>query len=250
MLKVAKRLGWAALIVSVSAFLLYVLFSTTSYQICIADKEKEQPEKATEKTLPEGLRPLIMGARIKTNCIFFFLYENREAITAVATAFIAFFTLTLWHSTRNLWKLARSEFIATHRPKITMRAVKLHLEGAGVGGTYPIEFTYVNEGESTAYISKIGSNVFNNKTCWTYGARKVRFTIETSTEILQSGEERTHPTPDKFDWNLSDTNWFCVGYVEYRDSLGIIRKTGFCRRWNDRKKVWVREENEEYEYSY
>src|SRR5262249_8624947 len=46
----------------------------------------------------------VVAARVNTECLFSFLYDNRDAVTAVATAFIAFFTFTLWWAT---WSLLR-----------------------------------------------------------------------------------------------------------------------------------------------
>ncbi len=57
-------------------------------------------------------------------------------------------------------------------------------------------------------------------------------------------------TKRDFNWDARDTNWFCVGDIEYRDDRGLKRKTGFCRRWKPKTANWDREENDELEYSY
>jgi hypothetical protein len=123
MLTATKKYGSLALVTVVSAWLLYVAVGSTSFQICVADKENKQPEQASEKHSSEVLHSLIVNARVKTYCACVFLYDRRDAITAIATAFIALFTLTLWRATTEQGRLTtkaieltRKEFIATRRP--------------------------------------------------------------------------------------------------------------------------------------
>jgi hypothetical protein len=99
MLTATKKYGSLALTAVVSTWLVYVAVGSTSFQICMADKENKQSEQASKKNSPEVLRSLIESARVKTDCAFVFLYDSRDAVTAIATVFIALFTLTLWRST-------------------------------------------------------------------------------------------------------------------------------------------------------
>jgi ABC-type nickel/cobalt efflux system permease component RcnA len=84
MLTGAKKYGSLALIAVVGAWLLYVAVGSTSFQICTADKENKQTEQAAKKNSSEVLRSLIVSARVKTDCAFVFLYDSRDAITAMA----------------------------------------------------------------------------------------------------------------------------------------------------------------------
>jgi hypothetical protein len=89
---------------------------------------------------------VIVRASVLTRCASTFLYDNRDALVAIATAFIAFFTFTLWRATSKLWEagekqigvskasaaaaeaaartaieanqLSRANFVATNRPWI------------------------------------------------------------------------------------------------------------------------------------
>jgi len=97
MLAVRKYL-WFALIAAVSVWILYVAWNSTSFQACIADKQSQQ----SQESLSELSRFFEMKARVGTDCLFVFLYQSRDAVTAVATAFIAIFTLTLWWATWGL----------------------------------------------------------------------------------------------------------------------------------------------------
>jgi hypothetical protein len=157
----------------------------------------------------------------------------------------------LYYISRRQFKLARAEFISTHGPKITVRAFRLHLEGVTADYKYPIEFIYLNEGETAAHIRQIRSKLISGDNLWTYGARKIYFDdVTTPTVKLMRGEQRMHLTKADFHWDAKDNNWFCVGDIEYRDDHGLQRKTGFCRRWNPSTKNWDREKNEEYDYAY
>jgi hypothetical protein len=107
MLTTAKKYGLLTLIAVVIAWLLYVAVGSTSFQICIADKGDKQPKQSAEKNSPEVLGLLIASARVKTDCVFVVLDENRDAITAIATAFIAIFTFTLWRSSDQLFNVTK-----------------------------------------------------------------------------------------------------------------------------------------------
>jgi hypothetical protein len=97
MLTVRKYL-WFALIAAVSVWILYVAWNSASFQACIANKQSQQ----SQESLSELLRFFEIKARVGTDCFFVFLYDSRDAVTAVATAFIAIFTLTLWWATWGL----------------------------------------------------------------------------------------------------------------------------------------------------
>jgi hypothetical protein len=86
----------------------------------------------------------------------------------LATVVMAWFT---WKLTDSI-KLEREEFIATHRPKIIVRAFRLNLEGVTIDHKYPVEFIYLNEGETPAHIKEIGTVLINSENCWNFGASR------------------------------------------------------------------------------
>lgn len=109
-------IGLAVVIAVCVLFDLTFLFPA-SYEYC-------QPNEYThaKDCTPEYLGPFIF------RWIVAVADAHNGLITAVATLFVAGFTWTLWRTsskqaelTRDSIKLARDEFIATHRPKIILR---------------------------------------------------------------------------------------------------------------------------------
>jgi hypothetical protein len=154
--------------------------------------------------------------------------------------------------------VGRLQFLTTHRPRITVRAFKPHLEGVVVN-KYPVEFIYLNEGGNDAFIKEIGTAVFSGTGPWTYGARKVRFDIEGKDNILKGGQSEIEITKGMFPMIETDTipsrtrgiDWYCVGYIKYRSASDTFdRSTGFCRRWDFESHTWERYSDEEHEHAY
>jgi hypothetical protein len=99
-----RRLAWTAFILAVIGWLCYSALELSSVQDCVANKQSQGTQEQTEKGSPEFARLFVIGARIRTQCLGVFLHDNRDAVTAVATTFIAIFTFTLWWAT---WSLLR-----------------------------------------------------------------------------------------------------------------------------------------------
>jgi len=64
--------------------------------------KSQQSHDQSKEGFSELSRFFEMKARVGTDCLFVFLYDSRDAVTAVSTAFIAIFTLTLWWATWGL----------------------------------------------------------------------------------------------------------------------------------------------------
>jgi hypothetical protein len=80
-----QRLAWTILIVIVLAWLGYTVHESKFFQECIASKQSQQINERTDRRFPEFARPYVTRSRVNTECLFSFLYENRDAVTAVAT---------------------------------------------------------------------------------------------------------------------------------------------------------------------
>jgi hypothetical protein len=110
-------------------------------------------------------------------------------------------------------KLARDEFVATHRPKIIVHGMDAKLAGEG-------ELRHVN------FRLPSGKNGF------AITSDEVNFVT-----LVRSGR-------------AGHDIAFCVGVVVYRDTNGVERRTGFCRRYDSDRERWLKVEDQDYEYAY
>jgi hypothetical protein len=101
MLEMLRRTWPWALIALACLWLSYTAAFSLSFQTCVGEKYGHQTEQQSEKGSPVFAGRFLNSARIHTDCFGTFLFEGRDAVTAVATAFIALFTLTLWLTNRN-----------------------------------------------------------------------------------------------------------------------------------------------------
>ena len=85
-------------------------------------------------------------------CVGHSIGKNDGVITAIATIFIAAFTIVLAN-------ISRDQFNATYRPKIATRAFAFDWREFNVEEQYPISFIYCNEGSSPAKIIEIGTAI-------------------------------------------------------------------------------------------
>src|ERR1700687_242121 len=109
-----------ALVATAFWIVIFVLTSDTAshYEICEVTKEGAK-ECAAYNIIGFALRKVGMSLDVLS-----------ALITAIATIFIARFTFTLKRSTDNLWeagtkqlKLARDEFISSHRPELRLKHI-------------------------------------------------------------------------------------------------------------------------------
>jgi hypothetical protein len=168
-------------------------------------------------------------------------------ITAIATIFIAWFTLTLRLSTDKLWEagteqlnLARDEFNSVHRPKIRLKHLWL-TKDIWDGERIEATAVFVNSGMSTAFIREIGIAthiVRKGKTLPTNPAfadvgkfpldrYELRSGITVSLGDLNDWKVLTDP--QNVEIRQEKARLFFVGYIEYEDARGAVRKTAFCR---------------------
>jgi hypothetical protein len=85
----------------------FVIWKEPSFQQCIGNQEKQETSSQSKNDPPKIAYSPLIYARIDTVCAGRWGFDNRDAITAVATIFIALFTLTLWWSTDKMWQEAK-----------------------------------------------------------------------------------------------------------------------------------------------
>jgi hypothetical protein len=181
------------------------------------------------------------------------VFHGPDAYVALFTAVLAFFTLALWRSTDKLWeagerqfRLARDEFISSHRPE--MRLKHMWSEQDILDGQ-PIEVTLdiVNVGKTDGRITLLNF---------------VTIIIEKREQLPQRppydepdmpGRPRTYqfktdvilPSGVTFAQTVCDGRFltieemqaiiteharlYFIGTIEYWDAAGRVRQTAFCR---------------------
>jgi hypothetical protein len=179
-----------------------------------------------------------------------FLEGHSGAIVSVATAVIAAFSVaTVWATERLAKltsasiKLARAEFIATHRPKIITRGFE-SASDVWSNQKAALRFTFVNIGNTPATIVSIGAVITE---CSEPGLSLPERLLDPPIR-LAGGQHR--PWLVEADGLASGTaGTFCIGCITYKDALGQTRQTGFCRELNPSNGRWIRQVNSEYEYA-
>lgn len=269
MLNILHR--WAPWLLFLAGLFLAILArdSSSSFQQCAAQETKSGQEKQ-EKSSPGIFASLIARTHISWRCTGEFIDQNNAAITAIATVFIAIFTTTLWRATtdqgrltRESIKLARDEFISTHRPKIVIHSVEFCYEvGDGPDDvTAGAEVFYFNAGITPASITEITIHV-------------TRRTFPLQSGILAGGKQRLVPAGKidgggkgripvttgikvekeritQRDGASERGRVLCFGRIVYADDRGVRRETGFCRQLDVIGERWLPVENSaEYEYAY
>lgn len=127
----------------------------------------------------------------------------------------------------NYWQiqLAREEFIASHRPRLRIRLVKVKTKNAGdpVG----IEFTVTSAGETEAREIKAEVTLEVQSDG---GSVKETFTIA---DELAPGEpqvvSRVMNMAQPIHWKPAMGDVRVNGHISYKDKSGIVRRTGFYR---------------------
>ena len=167
-------ISWFILISAVLMFVFHAVWSTSTFQQCMAEEEHGESYQQFREQ-PSGL-VRVLSVRLAYAysdllCTGEVLHKRGEAVTAVASIAIALFTLTLKLSTDKLWKatnnaldVARREFIATHRPQLKVGAVSWD---EPIDSSPPaqdpivVRFDVVNVGQSTArMISRYAGVIF------------------------------------------------------------------------------------------
>jgi hypothetical protein len=77
------------------ALVFWIVGWSDAFQSCIDHNPNQTSEQASEK---------VVSIFLISRCTGEFIVANHEYITAISTLFIALFTLTLWTSTRQLWR--------------------------------------------------------------------------------------------------------------------------------------------------
>jgi hypothetical protein len=117
----------------------------------------------------------------------------------------------------------------------------------------PVQVRYVYAGDSDAYVTGIAANIVRTKNDIIDDEVDFTHRMLEPPIVVKSGEHGFRLTEEKISTIrlfFQGDNLFCVGYIIHRDDNGIVRQTGFCRRYNVDTKRWDKVEDEDYEYAY
>jgi hypothetical protein len=192
-----------------------------------------------------------------------FLQSYGAAVTAIATVFIAIFTIVLAivtnrqaRLTRKSIDLARDEFLASHRPKIIVHSIEFRrIPGEEEVARIGASILCFNEGRTLALNVEARGEILSTANLEFDVQRAL---IKTFPEVASGKKLRFEV---KSDYPLRDLvhreqqklpPMYCVGTVAYIDQNKTRRETGFCffvvvdahgERWKSAK-------SPEHEYAY
>jgi hypothetical protein len=199
-----------------------------------------------------------------------------DALLAAFAGLLVLYTARLWRSTERLWTEVKSQrddsriaFAASQRPKLIVRGIALEypissdtqtfgffVQDVAVKGIAQI----VNAGASPAkiteshcsvlwtreelpmtpvYVGAAANDFVRHKRLEPGRSRSVRFSSE---DVL--GEEAKAIAASAEVYRL-----YVMGFVDYEDDIGTIRRTAFCRLYYPSLKRFRPVDNSDYEYS-
>jgi hypothetical protein len=229
---------------------------------CTSEQHGENPAESADYR-----SYLVYPIQAQITCSLRLIDQHNGFFAALAAIAVAGFTFTLWISTdkqarltAQSIKLAREEFIATHRPKIIVHAAELRRDLSRAPGMQAEEHFLgasligFNVGESVARNVEVRGQIISGSNfavdvqrpvvmtiSWVLGGQKLRAEIKSDIPIVTAAMGKR-----------TGIDYHCVGWIAYFDDHDQRRETGFCLRvelWEGRER-WVSAAKPEYEYQY
>ena len=233
MLKPSQQdVPFLAALVAIALALLLNLASARSPECSPAEQAPATQNNQQEQQSFAGVAVIYWPLCVLGNAI----YAHREVLNAASTLVIGAFTLALFIATYGQLKHLNREFIATHRPRLRVRLVKM--DEPSPGTVIRIHYRAVNVGESDAKKIRTKATVEIANVLGDNRDKPAIWTEEFPVcEILAAGEpsEVGRETtivclPEwkyKTGWGLNRIR--IHGTVTYEDRNGVRRNTGFYR---------------------
>ncbi len=243
-----KSRDWRKLLVPLAILVVALVVGSTVFSPSYRNCTKQQQDQSSQ----EEQSNLLHEPGIVVYCEAVFAQENNGAITAIATIFVAIFTLTLWIVTGRSVQLAREEFLATHRPRIRVRAVGLDAKTTNAE-QMAVKFTCINVGDARCQIVNVRYRFDGAEKADAPVYRMNMDTVElTNPRSIAAGDAEgfTTRTLSKVEAEKLGFEWDIYGFVQYVDDAGIKRITGFWRRYKPSTDTWRAPENPDYNYEY
>jgi len=234
-----------------------------SFQACVSE---QRAKNSAENTNDQ--RDFIASVRPQTACSLRLIDQHNGFFAALAAVAVAAFTFTLWISTDKQArltgqeiKLARAEFIATHRPKITIHAAEFRRDVSKAPGMQGEEHFLgasllgFNVGESVAKNVEVRGQIISGSN---FAVDVQRPIAKTFSEVLSGQKLRAEiksdiPIVTASMGHRTGTQYHCIGWIAYWDENGLRRETGFCFRaeiMDVPRERWVKAGQPTYEYEY
>lgn len=165
--------------------------------------------------------------------------------------------------------LLQHEFVAVHRPRISVRNFYFHkLKGVGGIPDLPIgiqngslftgQYYVVNIGGSIAQVVEIDCSVWDEEEDGPLPMRRpyegrvgtpMNVDLHPGQSIIGIFSKRTPFSGNAMARAIGRLKIFVVGKVVYKDEVGIRRQVGFCRMYDPTRDRFVPIEDIDYEYS-
>lgn len=245
----------------------------------LAAPQKEDPQSNTDQSEQEGTEfwPSLRGYHIKIT----------DSLLVFFTLVLAIFTGLLYRSTEKLWTateksidLARQEFISAHHPKLIVRRVSLHqnhrgnritgIEHASAGVEYEVtgvEYIVANVGSTRATIIESNATIYVNELYPgivnpglgamppydddSQSIGVVAFEAGESGPFVEHSEVITADLlyDTRAESPVTPKRLYFLGYILYKDEIGTVRRTAFCRIYDHGSTRFFAIDDAEYEYS-
>jgi hypothetical protein len=173
------------------------------------------------------------------------------------TAFLVVATAGLWFFTALMWRSVRREFVATHRPRLRVRAIQF--DGFTNSEILPAWIYVANVGANPALNIRFDA-VFTQRQG---GTRKAPWIEKLSPsdahgpKALKAGQRATYE-PSTADFLLpfeaeeirsTNRTLMLIGRIHYTDGISTERQTGFGWRYDSALGEFCRpKEEDEYNY--
>lgn len=258
----ASRFVWVVagvIVVGLSAIIAVSIPQAKTYSDCRAHSSAENKKNSERK------KPGIFVCAART------IRVDAALIELATTATIAIFTIVLGITTVYLWEAGERQIVLAQRPRLRVRNVVHRPPRPSYEIRYPFEqghhiggqFYLVNVGGTAAKVVEMG--------CWVEWFRDdINLPMERPYEGKRgniSATPRVEPgqsvpisfSSDKaMDWQAEDitpmqgssprTHLYVMGWVFYKDDIGIARFTSFCRKFDPRRAKFFAVDDPDYEH--
>lgn len=219
---------------------LWIVTGSQSFKSCIHDHKNDEAYYGLKD---ESVSNRFFARRhLQFDCAGEAIDKHNSVVTAIATVFIAFFTLTLWNATSEhsritdrVLRLARDEFISTHRPRLRVRGILF--EG----------FSNAEIGRAWIYVANVGVNdAFNIRFDAVFAqrdgnVRKPPWAENLSPDNRHGPQTLTGGKRDTYEPSIAadlmpfeageirkeTRTLLLIGRIHYSDAIGTERQAGF-----------------------